>query len=238
MTALMLLSSFNATARGNRGEIETGLTFGYTHSAYRTLDWATDELIEKNGLGGIYVGLTNDKELIRNTLYMQTGLYYTYLNESKRESLPLLPNKLIGDRSEHYLNIPIRIKYSTILTHWLEVFAYGGPTLSAGLSSKLTYRTRISDDKTAAIEYNYYSGKIKDKNVDEGISTWFNSQLPDTDYRRFDVFLGGAIGARFYQTIQVYIGYDWGLINRNKGSFAEDYKNHRHQFHLGLGFSF
>ena len=238
VATLTFSSSFQAAAGGYRGGIGTGISFGYTHSAYRTLDWATDELVEKNGLGGLYVGITHDKELIRNAMFLETGLYYTYLNEARRESLSPLPHKLIGDRSEHYLNVPLRVKYNFPVAHWLDIFAYGGPTFVAGLSSTLTYRTRLSDDKTAAIEYNYYSGKIQDRNIDELIAGWFGGMLPETCYRRFDMFLGGALGAEFLDALEVSIGYDWGLVNRNRGTFADDFKTNRHQFYINLGVRF
>ena len=237
LTALML--SFGADAfAGGFGGVGTGINFGYLHSAYRTLDWATDELVEKNGMNGLYVGVNHDATLIPGAAYFQTGFYYSYLNESRRESLPFLPNKLIGDRSEHYINVPVRVKYVVPVAHWLDVFAYAGPTFVAGLSSTLTYRTRLSEDKTAAVEYDYFSSKIKDKNIDEGVAEWFASQLPDTRYRRLDVLLGGAVGALFVDVIEAHIGYDRGLINRNGGEFGDDFKTNRHQFYISVGVRF
>lgn len=238
MAAVLMALSFDASARGYRGGVGTGVSFGYLHSAYRTLDWATDELVEKNGMNGMYVGVSHDATLISGAMYLQTGVYYTYLNEARRESMAILPNKLIGDRSEHYLNLPFRVKYVVPVAHWVDVFAYGGPTVVAGLSSKLTYRTRLTEDSTAAIEYDYYSGKIKEKNVNEGINEWFGSQLPDTRLRRFDVMMGGAVGAKLIDVIEVQLGFDWGMINRNRGDFAEDFKTHRQQFYFSVGFRF
>lgn len=236
---LALATSAGASARGFRsGGVGTGINFGYLNSAYRTVDWATDELTDKSGMNGLYVGMNHDATLIHDALYLETGLYYTFLNEARRETLTFLSNKLIGDRTEHYLNLPVRVKYSFPVSHWLKVFAYGGPTMSVGLSSKLNYRTRLTDDQAARISYNYYNGDIQSRNMPEGALAWFNDQLPPSQYRRFDVLLGGAFGAEFFDMLEVHIGYDWGLINRNKGDYAEDFKTRRNQFYFSVGLRF
>ena len=62
--------------------------------------------------------------------------------------------------------------------------------------------------------------------------------LPDGRLRRFDVMLGAAIGADFFDVLEVRLGYDWGLINRYKKALGEDLKMRRGQFNLSVALRF
>ena len=50
--------------------------------------------------------------------------------------------------------------------------------------------------------------------------------------------MGAAIGADFFNLMEVRLGYDWGLVNRYKKTVTEDLKMHRGQFTLSVGVRF
>lgn len=234
--ALMFLLPASADARKMYRDLGTGLSVGYTYSSYRTLDWATDEVVDKSGLHGLNIGATHDITLLRDALYLQTGLNYIYLNDSRKETL--LGMKLVGDRTEHNLVIPARLKYMFPINSDICVYAFGGPSFQVGLVSDLVFRTRISEDKAAALSYDYYTGKVHTKNAPDSMSDWFENQHPEGKRNRVDVLLGGAIGAELYDLIEVQIGYDWGLVNVNRGEDSYDMRTRRQLLYIGVGLRF
>lgn len=227
-----------ASNRYSRSNIGSGLSFGYHHTSYRTVDWGTDEVVDKNGLNGFYVGFNHDISLISRTrsLFAEVGLNYIYQNKSQRNDIASL--KLLGDKTEHAVSIPVRLKYVFPVNYDVKVFVAGGPTLYCGISSKLLYRTKTSESEVGAIEYNYYRGNTHVRNMPEEVAVWFASQLPDFHHRKMDVLLGGAVGAEFFNILELHVGYDWGMVNRNKGDEAYFLKTHRHQFYVSAGLRF
>lgn len=213
-----------------------GFSFGYLHSAYRQSDWATEDIDKISGLDGFNIAVTKDFTLIGRTLYIQTGLGYTFQNDSKNNEK--FGVKLIGDWDEHFLNIPLKLKYTLPVYRDLEFFATAGPSFVGGLASQLKYRARIGD-VNAAYSYNYYSGKIKTNDkMSSDIVEWVSEQLPETRYRRADMQFGCSAGVRFLDFLEAEIGYDWGFVNKYKGQTNDDLKLRRQQFYLTLGLRF
>lgn len=208
------------------------LSVGYLHSNYRHKDFASESKDRDKGLDGLYVGVTKDFTLVRRTLYFQTGAIYGYQNASNRFTSGGL--KIVSDRNEHYLDIPLRIKFSMDVMPNLRAFVYAGPVMDFGLSSKLQYRTKLSDGEMGRYTYNYYNGKSKVSTIPD-----FAATTPQSVYRRFDIDMGFALGAEIYDIATVKIGFDWGLINKNKNRDVADYLvTHRNTFYLGLGVRF
>lgn len=223
-----------------------GLTFGYAHSTYRTTDWATDEAVTSDGLNGFMASLNKDFRIIPRVLYFQTGLTYMYQNDERNETLSLAGFdtglKLVGDRTEHYLGIPLRLKCEFPVTDRIGINVHAGPTLLMGLSSNLKYRTRYADGESSAVTYNIYSGKMDVENMKGSwdMSEWMNESgmLPDGRLKRYDVMMGAAIGVDLFDLLEVHMGYDWGLINRYRGNVADELKMTRNQFTLSVGIRF
>ena len=243
--ALMLLVTADVYAqRGHRAPVRRhgraaegiGVDFGYVHSWYRTTDWASDELTSSTGLDGFFVGLNKDFVLVPYALFLQTGLDYTYLNDAKEESFASL--RIIGDRTEHYARIPVRIKYLIPVTDRIKVGLDAGPSFSCALSSKLKYRTRLGEGSTGSYVYNYHKGNAKVESMPAEVQSWIASQQPDSRYRRIDVQLGVAAGAEFFDILEAKVGFDFGLVNRLKGEIADDFKTRRGQFYLAVGLRF
>ena len=213
-----------------------GLVFGYVNSLYRTKEWVSGDVSRTPSLNGFNIGLDYDFSLIRNTLYFQVGLNYTYLNDSYVKNVVGID--YTGDWNEHYLNLPIRVKCDFRVHEKIRLFAYAGPTISQGLSSKLSYRGRVGE-AAVGYSYNYFNGKSSvTGTLDEAAKPIFEGLVPDNAYRSFDVLMGGAIGAEFLNLIEVSVGFDGGLVNKIKKSKDSGNNCHRHQFYVNLGFRF
>lgn len=250
LASALVLASFDASAqrdqRGNRSKFDRefnhaasglGVTFGYAHSAYRVADWATDKVRKADGLDGFQLGLTKDVEMIESALFIQTGLVYTYQNDSKNNDFGGI--RLIGDWNEHFLSVPLKVKYAVPLTDRIGIFVTGGPSLVFGLASKMKCRARLGDGQNAATSYNFFTGKSKvTDNMTGEMSEWISAQYPETKYRRFDAQVGGSVGIRFLEIMEAQIGYDWGLVNKYKGETLDDLRMRRQQLYISVGLRF
>lgn len=222
-----------------------GLTFGYVNSNYRTLDLATDEATNSGLLHGFTLGLTKDFTLLPHALYFQTGLNYIYQNDPRNENykIPMtdMSIRLVGDREEHHLGIPIRLKYDLHLLDRVGLTFDAGPTLLMGLSSKYQYKTKL-EDNVASVDYNLYNGKIKASGGSSffDLEEWMENSgmYPEGRLGRFDVMLGASVGANFFHILEVRLGYDWGLLNRYRKDVADLYCMRRGQFTLSAGIRF
>ena len=246
LMALMLLASADMWAqRRHRPPVRRhhtmsadgiGLDFSYVHSWYRTTDWASDERVVSEGLDGFRIGLNKDFTLVPHALYFQTGLDYTYLNDAKDKSVASL--KIIGDRTEHALSIPLRLKYLVPVSDKIKVGVDAGPSLVCGLSSKLKYRTRLNENSTAFYIYDYHSGKTKVESMPPAVQEWADAQQPGTSLRRLYVQMGAAVAAEFLDVLEAKVGCDFGLVNNYKGQLSDAYKMRQGQFYLAVGLRF
>ena len=115
---------------------------------------------------------------------ISTGIYYSFL--AGKVSVPSL-SFISGDMVEHAINMPFKAGYSVPVSSGLKGFINAGPTFVCGLSSK-----------------------IKPLGVD----------LLETDnYKheylgRFDIMVGGAIGAELNDMFRVSVGYDFGMLDQ------------------------
>ena len=222
-----------------------GLTFGYVNSNYRTLDLATDDATTSGLLHGFTLGLTKDFSLLPHALYFQTGLNYIYQNDPRNENykIPLtdMSVRLVGDREEHHLGIPLRLKYDLHLLDRVGLTFDAGPTLLMGLSSKYQYKTKLADS-VLAVDYNLYNQKITASGSSSlfDLEDWMakSDMYPEGRLGRFDVMLGASVGAHFFHVLEVRIGYDYGLINRYRKEIADLYSMRRGQFTLSAGIRF
>lgn len=214
-----------------------GMHFGFVHSSNRLKDLYLNEVDKGNGMNGFDVGLTMDFTLIPNALYLQSGLDYVYQMD-KPEAHDVGFVKLTGKNQDHYLDIPVHLKYAYPINNKVGVFAQVGPSFSFGLSSKMTYRARLEDGSNAQVIYNYYNGKIKTHGFSDSVEQIVNSQIPDSKFRRFDMRVGGAVGARFFDVLEASIGYQWGVVNKYRGDVAKEYKLRRQQLYVTVGVRF
>ena len=252
IVALVILAgSTSASAQGHhhghRGHHDVytvteglGISFGYIHSAYRLSDWATDEVETMDGLDGFNVGITKDFPLVDRALFLQTGLAYTYQNDSRNMFESDI--RVIGDWDEHYLSIPLKIKYEVPVVENVSVFVMGGPSIVAGLSSSMKYRASVDvlgESVNAAISYNFYNGKVRTSDgMPANLKSAIEKQFPEAKYRRSDVQVGASAGVRLFDVLEAQIGYDWGLVNKFRGETLDDLKIRRQQFYISVGVRF
>ena len=212
-----------------------GLHFGFTHSFNRELDKFSEDVEREGARNGFHFGLTKDFTLIPYTLYINSGLDYVY--QAKTPEVNELP-LVIAKSQDHRMNIPIKLKYEYPVTPAISAFAQVGPTVSFGLASNLRYRMRTEGGASAGVRYSYYSGKFKSTGEAGPLKAVMETQVPDAKHRRFDAMFGGAVGAKLYDIIEVSFGYDWGIVNQNRGVVAKDYKMTRQQLYVTVGVRF
>lgn len=224
-----------------------GVTFGYVNSQYYTQDKATDDRISSDLMNGFTIGLTKDFALLPHALYFQTGLNYIYQNDSRNENIKIpltdMSVRIVGDREEHHLGIPLRLKYDVHVLDNIGLTFDAGPTLLMGLSSKYLYKTRLSEGMVTSVDYNLYNGKVKSNGNQSGdfnLEQWMDDKgmYPKGRLGRFDAMLGASVGAHFFHILEVRLGYDYGLLNRYRNDVADMYSMHRGQFTLSAGIRF
>lgn len=127
---------------------------------------------------------------------------------------------LSGDITEHALNIPVKPGFSVSIGNGLKGFLNAGPTFVCGLSSKV----KLLGD---LIETDCYDKEL---------------------LSRFDIMVGGAVGADINDLIRISVGYDFGMLDqfgagikgKNDDGSAKDrgYSLNRNRLTVGLAFLF
>lgn len=121
--------------------------------------------------------------------------------------------------NEHYLNIPLMFNYGYEITPNARIFVFAGPTGSFGLYADCTAKIDAAIAQTAG---------LSDKKT---TALWEK----DSDYRRWDVKIGGGIGIDVCRHWRILVGYDYGLLNRTK---VDDMKLHHHNLKAGVTYIF
>lgn len=158
---------------------------------------------------GFYVGADYGLDLGQG-LGLSAGLKGAFLFGEKTATL--LGVSSTTKSTEIYLAVPVLANYSYAITNDFKVFAYAGPSVAFGLSSKAKTTNNVTDDVTTTDNYG-----------------------DDSDYGRVNVFLGAGIGVDVMNTIRVKAGYDIGLLNR---SSADNTKINDAQWSVGVAYLF
>lgn len=171
---------------------------------------------ESSSLNGFYVETAYNFNLLDEqwgTLGIQPGIRYTFAGES--EKAELYGVKVRSSVAEHYLDIPVQVKYGyEVISSKLNINAFAGPIFSIGLASIAKSST---DD--SVVKANAYK---------------------DGDYGRFDLKLGIGVGVDLFEKLNVKVGYNFGLLNRYTGEQIDEYKYKIHTgvFYVGVGYNF
>ena len=191
------------------------LGVGVGYNLLNTTTTLADEK-EDDSLNGFYVEATYGINLLNErwgTLGIEPGLRYTFGAEAEQEKL--LGIKTRASLTEHYLDIPVHVKYGyEVLPSKLSVHAFAGPVFSVGLASTL----KASAENTTLKTNNY----------------------EDSDYGRFDLKIGVGAGVTIAERVNVKVGYNFGMLNRYTGEQVKDfkYKTHTSIFYVGAGINF
>lgn len=209
---IIILAAAMLLAVDAKAQLGLGVGYNYLNTTERFADESDDE-----SLDGFYVEATYDLNFLDaewGTLGLQPALRYTFGGEVESERILGVNAK--ASFTEHYLDIPLNVKYGyDVLPSKLKIYAFAGPVFSLGLSSVMS----ISGDNST-VKTNLYE---------------------ESDYGRFDVKLGLGAGVTVAEKFNVKLGYNIGLLNRYTGEqVRNDYKYRRHTgvFYLGVGFNF
>ena len=96
--------------------------------------------------------------------------------------------------TEMYLDIPVRAKFYIPFSDDFQLFFFAGPSPSVCIGSHVV------------------SGSDKNKTSRFG---------ENSNYSRFDVLAGGGIGCEIAERLKIALGYDHGLLNRDKGNITD-----------------
>ena len=194
-----------------KAQLGVGVGYNLLNTTATLADESDDE-----SLNGFYVEATYGINLLNKkwgTLGIEPGLRYTFGAETEQEEL--LGIKTRASLTEHYLDIPVHVKYGyEVLPSKLSVHAFAGPVFSVGLASTI----KASADNTTVKTNNY----------------------EDSDYGRFDLKIGIGAGITIAERFNIKVGYNFGLLNRYTGEQVDDYKYKAHTgvFYVGAGFNF
>ena len=191
------------------------LGVGVGYNLLNTTTTVVDES-ENNSLNGFYIEATYGINLLDEKwgrLGIEPGIRYTLGAEAEHEEI--LGVKTSASFTEHYLDIPVHVKYGyEVLPSKLSVHAFAGPVFSVGLASTL---------KATA-----------------GDTTVKTNNYKESDYGRFDLKIGLGAGVTIAERVNVKVGYNFGLLNRYTGEQVDGYKykSHTGVFYVGAGFNF
>lgn len=177
---------------GSRGNLELG-QYGHFSGNYRN--------------SGFQAGLTYDFNFKYN-ISLQTGLLYTYIGGNTTEM-----NKIVGNRygsfttntNYQYLDLPIRVAYSLVVTNDFKFFFFAGPNLNYGLSAKM---------KEGNMKGVLPSGQPSEWSLSEGYDIYKEYK---NELSRFDIKAGFGGGVH-YKNLRMKVGYDFGFINTYTGT--------------------
>lgn len=181
---------------------------GYLGSSAKTKAGSRTNTIPSNGF---YAGL---EYLISegDGFGVSVGAYYEYITNSKGASFGIASAK--GKATEMYLDIPVRFNLSADITGSLRGFVFAGPSFSLGLSSQ-------SEASASIGGISLDTGKV--------------DMYADSEYNRFDILLGGGVGVDYNDAVRFKVGYDFGMLNRDK---SETTVLHRNLLYVGAAFLF
>ena len=171
---------------------------------------------ESDALNGFYVEATYDFNFLDanwGKLGIQPGIRYTFGCEAESEEV--LGVKARASFTEHYLDVPVLVKYGyDVVSSKLNVHAFAGPVFSVGLASDI----KASADGESVKSSNY----------------------KDSEYGRFDLKFGLGAGVTVAERFNVKLGYNFGLLNRYTGEQVENIKTKMHTgvFYVGVGYNF
>lgn len=212
---------------------QLGVQFGWVNSAERSK--SGNVKIKHDALNGFKIGVNYDFGLPVEGLSIRPGLNYMYLGDKLAEQ-QISSASVKYNRNDHYLNIPVDVKYAYAFSDDFKVFAFAGPKFAIGLASSLTgsYSGSIlGQDYSGKAVISRFSGKVTVKDGEREIG----EDLFDTGlYNRFDLQLGLGAGVQ-YKSLSLEFGYDWGLLNQAKNA-SGDYRYKRNQLYLSLCYNF
>ncbi|MBO4340237.1 MAG: hypothetical protein J5835_02260 [Bacteroidales bacterium] len=208
LAASLMLVAFNANAQLSAGAGYINATEKVTYTNGNT------STTEATGLNGFYIGGQYDMPVPSvSGLGVNAGLYANFLfGGGHSDGFYGLGAGTTKDTSIS-LNIPVNATFGFDLSGDTNVFAFAGPTFQFGLVNKNVF---VPDsDKSTSTTTDNYGGD-------------------DPRYNRFNLLIGGGIGAQV-AGIKVVVGVDQSLLNYIN---VDKYSGSRFQLKIGVGYAF
>ena len=236
--AAVVAMAFAASANA---QISVGAGFGHMTRTGKAVSGNISEKIDPVGLSGFYVNGNYTFSLLSKNwgeLALQPGLTYQFgANVEREEEAGIKGKRTI---SEHYLDIPVNVRYSyDIKPGTIKLHAYAGPVLSFGLASIEKAKVELEEGWLIS-KTNLYTGKYSIKSTDKSMNETGKSDEA-SGYSFFDLKLGIGLGATIEDKYEVKIGYNFGLLNRTAGMNVDSdnkFISRTHVLQIGVGYNF
>jgi len=167
---------------------------------------------DNDAISGFQVGPTAELQ-IQGNFALQYGISYTYL--SNKETVLGTDINYTG----HFIDVPVRLKASFPISSDLSLFAFGGPNFQIGIAENVKTFTQIGSTDFETNTNLYKMDEDEDNK---------------NDLDRLNLQLGVGGGVQF-KSVQLKVGYDWGLFDLNK---MEDVNMKRSQLTASIGYMF
>ncbi|MGN0189343.1 MAG: porin family protein [Candidatus Cryptobacteroides sp.] len=230
--AAVLLAGICTTANA-----QFGIHAGYVNSVTNYKTGSSDS--DPFSTHGFHLGIEYDIDLLGG-LSVQPGIQYSYVaaGDESTEKLGNFKQSDNLDIVEHYLEIPVYLKYTfDFVPEMFGMYLFAGPTFGFGLSSSLIISR--SGVENSRISYNFYNGKIKSENVTSDLQKFVDQYDDEKILQPFDILVGGGIGFNLVRHLDLRAGYNYGLIDRMSKNYREDgMSGHRYQIYAGLSLVF
>ena len=206
LAASLMLVATNAFAQlsAGAGYLNASETTTYTNGDTKSSTTA--------GMNGFYVGGQYDMPIPAvSGLGIETGVFANFLFGKNHSDGLLGFGAGTTSATDITLNIPVNATFGFDLAGDTNVFAYAGPIFQFGLVNKSTFV--LDSDKSSSTTTDNYA---------------------DPDRNRFNLLIGGGIGAQV-SGIRITVGVDQSLLNYQ---VADKYTGSRFQLKIGVGYAF
>ena len=206
LAASLMLVATNAFAQlsAGAGYLNASETTTYTNGDTKTTSTA--------GMNGFYVGGQYDMPIPAvSGLGIETGVFANFLFGKNHSDGLLGFGAGTTSATDITLNIPVNATFGFDIAGDTNVFAYAGPIFQFGLVNKSTFV--LDSDKSSSTTTDNYA---------------------DPDRNRFNLLIGGGIGAQV-SGIRITVGVDQSLLNYQ---VADKYNGSRFQLKIGVGYAF
>ena len=169
---------------------------------------------------GFYAGASFNVP-VASGLAVAPGLYASLITNTQEGAGGLSGIATANSKTvftEIALNVPVMANYTYALNRDSKVFAFAGPTFQLGLSSKAVNHTDVNTV------------------IGSGSSDSTKDYYADGDFKKFNIYVGGGIGAEFAKVV-ITLGYHYGLMNLYGGT-TEDTNYNRSNLQIGVGYAF
>lgn len=201
-----------------------------------------DNTINKTKLHGFNIAASYNFNLLEDSwgnLGIEPGIMYNFVSEGTKDTEAGITVK--ESTNEHYLDIPVNVKYGyDIVPEIFGAYVFAGPVFSFGVASQTNFsisgKAGNNSFKGEAVIHNY-SGKVTSSDLSGPFLDEINKQAQGTEYGWFDFKIGIGLGLKIVESIDIRLGYNFGLVNRYTGD-TKGLKHKTDLLYVGLGYNF